>query len=289
MVRSKKAAAPAKDDTEKTTSEPSYSTSRSTIKPSTSYPIQAGGVVKPSAASSSKKRTEKAISQFLSDMLPALKKEMVKRKKEPFSWEPYQAFFKADSGYIQTFILPLFKFLEKDEIICSRYGHFDNKHMVKTTAGFERVMLLSRHCDTDELPGDVQQYLSTRFGKEWFKIPAKDGFRAKAAAAAGHEGCFKVVLTGLFEDSFQDVKTGETVFTINPSLSYEPCRPPPPKKEKAKKQKTCDKKAEKEEEEEEGEDGEKKRANSETEEYVRTGIDVGAQEVPIELVESEGD
>lgn len=268
MVRSKKAAS--SNDAAAAAAEPNEVSSRSPLGIGGVSP--GSGVTKASSASSSKKRTEKAISQFLSDMLPALKKEMVKRKKEPFSWEPYQAFFKPDSGYIQTFILPLFKFLEKDEILCSRYGEFSNKHMVKTTAGFDRVMLLSRHCDTDELTGDVQQYLSTRFGKEWFKIPSKDGHRAKAAAAAGYEGCFKVILTGLYEDSFQDVKTGETVYTINPSLSYEPCRPPPPKKEKvAKKQK-----------------GEKKEKKEKEESVATDTVDVGAQEVPIELV-SEGE
>lgn len=223
--------------------------------------VQAGGIIKSSTASSNKKRTEKAISQFLTDILPALKKEMVKRKKESFSWEPYLPYFKADSGYIQTFILPLFRFLEKDEIICTRYGLFDNRHMVKTSAGFERVMLLSRHCDEEDFSSDVQQYLTKRFGKEWFKIPSKDGFRAKAAAASGHEGCFKVILTGLFEDSFQDVTTGETVYTINPSLMYEPCRPPPPKKEKKKKE----------------------------DKVVSAVVEVGAQETPIELLADDND
>jgi len=206
----------------------------------TSPKISAGGVIKPSTASATKKRTEKAISRFLTDILPALKKEMVRRKKETFSWEPYLPYFKADSGYIQTFILPLFRFLEKEEVVCTRYGLFENRHMVKTSAGFERVMLLSRNCDEEELPAEVQQFLTKRFGKEWFKIPSKDGFRAKAAAAAGYEGCFKVILTGLFEDSFQDTQTGETVYTINPSLMYEPCRPPPPKKEKKSKKTTSD-------------------------------------------------
>jgi len=242
---------------------------------SISIGVSEKAISKASTGSASKKRTEKAISQFLTDVLPALKKEMVKRKKEPFSWEPYRAYFKADSHYIQTFILPLFKFLEKDEIVCTRYGCFDNKHMVKTGDGFERVMLLSRHCDTNELPGDVQQYLSKRFGKEWFKIPSKDGFRAKAAAAAGHDGCFKVILTGLFEDSFQDVRTGETVYTINPILEFEPCRPPPPKKERSV---TTKKKKEKKEESKE---------ESKEEEEDSGVVEVGAQEVPIEPVDEE--
>jgi len=233
------------------------------------------GVSKPSSNSSAKKRTEKAISQFLSDTLPALKKEMVKRKKEPFSWEHYQGYFRADSGYIQTYILPLFKFLEKDEIVCSRYGLFDNRHMVKTSSGFDHVMFLSKHCDSETLSPEVQQYLSQRFGKEWFKIPSKDGHRAKAAASAGYEGCFKVILTGLFEDSFTDSQTGQVIHTINPSLAYEPCRPPPPKKERAAPVSKKNKKKEKEEEEEEEEDGGDEGGSS-------ILVPVGAQEVPLE-------
>jgi len=152
--------------------------------------------------------------------------------------------------------------------------------MVKTTAGFDRVMLLSRHCSEEELAPDVQQYLTQRYGKEWFKIPAKDGFRAKAAAAAGHDGCFKVILTGLFEDSFTDPSTGDTVLTINPSLMFEPCRPPAPKKEKSQKKKKelpsslAEKVAEVDDEEEVGQP---------------RLVQVGAQEVPIDLVEEDDD
>jgi hypothetical protein len=224
------------------------------------------------AKTKSKKRTEKAIGQFLSEILPTLKKEMVRRKKEPFSWSNYEAFLKPDSGYVQTYILPLFKFLEKDEIICSRYGCFENRHMVKTSFGFDRVMTLSRHCDAEELTPDVLTYLTQRYGKEWFKIPAKDGFRAKAAAATGHEGCFKIILTDLFEDTFQDVQTGQTIRSINPSLVYEPCRPPPVKKEREKKPRKV----------KEGVDEEEDEENEEKERMVFLSP---AQEVPLEKME----
>lgn len=221
---------------------------------------------------------EKTLGQFLTDMLPALKKEMVRHKKEVFSWETYMPYFRPDSKYVSTFCLPLFRFLEKDEIICSRYGCFENRHMVKTSAGFDRVMLLSRNLDSDEFPPDVQQYLTQRFGREWFKIPSKDGFRAKAAAASGYEGQFKVILVGMFEDSFQDTSTGEMVYTINPSLMYEPLRPPPPKKERKPKQ---PKKENKEEEKEESKE------EVEEEEGV---VEVGAQEIPISpLPETDGE
>jgi hypothetical protein len=234
-------------------------------------PKDNNGVQKKSSASAGKKRTEKAISQFLNDVLPALKKEMVRRKKEPFSWESYAHYFKHDSKYLPTFLLPLLKFLEKDEVLCSRYGAFENRHMVKTSDGFSRVMLLSKHCDENELTPDVQQYLTQRFGKEWFKIPAKDGFRAKAASASGHDGMFKVILTGLYEDSFMDSTTGETIYTINPSLIYEPCRPPAAKKEKKEKR-------------------ERKAATERIPEgecgplASDVGVDVGAQEIPLEPI-----
>lgn len=253
--------------------------------------ISAGGVIKPSSANSAKKRTEKALGQFLSDVLPALKKEMSNRKKEPFSWENYASYFKPDSKYLATFILPLFKFLEKDEIICTRYGNFDNRHMVKTTAGFDRVMLLSRHCDPEDLTPDVQQYLSQRYGREWFKIPAKDGFRAKAAAASGHEGCFKVVLVGLFEDSFVDSVTGEVILTINPSLMYEPLRPPPPKKERKAKHSSSssssksDKKGSPSKTDADDEADEEEGGGSSSSPLIMPGV--GAQDVPLSLLKDE--
>lgn len=245
--------------------------------------VSNGGVVKPKNKTA-KTRTEKALGQFLSDVLPALKKEMSHRKKEQFSWEAYAAYFKPDSKYLATFILPLFKFLEKDSIVCSRYGNFDNRHMVKTSAGFDRVMLLSRHCDTEELTPDVQQYLSQRYGREWFKIPSKDGFRAKAASASGFEGCFKVSLVGMFEDSFIDKTTGATIYTINPSLMYEPLRPPPPKKErKVKKQASKEKEEESDEEDEDNGDVDEPSPNDYK--NVVKAMEPGAQEVPIDFLE----
>lgn len=186
----------------------------------------------PTSVSGKKKKKEKAFSQFITDVLPSLKKEMVRKKKEPFDWDRYSHYFKPDSGYMPTFILPLFRFLLADEIICDRYGNFDNKHRVKTAAGHKRVMDLSEHNDILELTPEMLHYFARRFGVEWFKIPSKDGFRAKSAAAAGHEGQFKIILTGLYEDSFTDSATGQEVVTINPILMYEPVLPPPPKKER---------------------------------------------------------
>lgn len=198
--------------------------------------ISSGSISKSSSSSAvSKKKADKAIQQFIADVLPALKKEMTKSKKEPFSWEPFLAYFKPENGFVATYCLPLFKFLEKSEIICSRYGCFEGKHTVKTDEGFQRVMLLSKHCDTSELTPDMQQYLLSRYGKDWFKIPSKDGFRAKAAASSGHEGKFKMILTNIFEDSFIESSTGKVIYTINPVLSFQPLLAPTPKKAKAPK------------------------------------------------------
>lgn len=200
-----------------------------------SFPIGVGvvdgGVSKPKNAAKKKKK-EQAFSQFITDVLPSLKKEMIRKKKEAFDWDDYSKYFRPDSGYVATFMLPLFRFLLTDEIICDRYGNFDNKHRVKTAVGHKRVMDLSENSDVLELTPEMIHYFNKRFGVEWFKIPSKDGFRAKAAAAAGYDGQFKVILTGLYEDSFTDNATGKEVITINPTLMYEPVLPPPPKKER---------------------------------------------------------
>jgi len=176
-------------------------------------------------------KAKRGVDQFLSDLLPNLKKEMTHKKKVVFDLTTYDAFFKHDSGYIATYLLPLFHFLAKTEIVCTRYGNYEGKHMVKTSHGFERVMILARYADPEDFTADIQTFCTQKYGKEWFKIPQKDGFRAKAAASAGHEGCFRVILTGVFLDSFINADRVE-VHTINPVLTYESCRAPPPKKEK---------------------------------------------------------
>jgi hypothetical protein len=168
------------------------------------------------------KKNKDIAGRFIANSLPTLKKELSLRKKEPFHWSDYAHYFKPGSKYIQTFVLPLFHFLETDEIICSRYGCFDGKHMVKTTDGFQRVMLLSKYCTPDELDEQTVLYMTKKYGREWFKIPSKDGFRAKSASAAGHEGLFKVRLLGIFEDSFVDQTSLAPVLCINPILSFEP-------------------------------------------------------------------
>lgn len=189
------------------------------------------GVTKPAKVSRVKKDKTKSIENFLSDVLPCLRKEMVRRKSDPFSLAPFAEYFKPDSKYIATYVLPLFRFLEKYTIVCTRYGVWDGKHQVRTRDGFDRVMYLSKNLDEASFPSDMQSYCTSRFGKEWFKIPAKDGFRAKAASSSGHQGQFTITLTGVYTDSFIN-SVGEEVLTINPELTYDSVRPPAPKKEK---------------------------------------------------------
>lgn len=167
----------------------------------------------------------KNLSLFLNDVLPSLKKEMTRKKKEVFDLSAWSDYFKDGSKYIATYILPLFRFLEKNQIQCVRYGAWDNRHMVKTKAGFDRVMYLSKNADPMVFNNEMQLYCTQKYGKEWFKIPAKDGFRAKAASAAGYQGEFVIHLVGVYTDSYID-KEGKEIFTINPSLSFEPARAP---------------------------------------------------------------
>lgn len=262
------------------------------------------GKVKTSKGGSSKK-IEKDIENFLKDTLPSLKKEMHKRKREPFDLSAYSAYFKEKSKVIPTYMLPLFNFVQKTEVVCTRYGCFNGKHMVKCSEGFNRVMLLSKHADPEQFTPDIQKYCSQRFGKDWFKIPPKDGYRAKAAAAAGHDGMFKVILIGVTFDSFLDKDTNEEVQTINPNLLFEACLPPhksvnkenvdesaePTKK---KRKRSSKKKSKKDEEDENGDDddeadNEKKEESAHVEDERDedsgdSGVDVGAQEVSLSLL-----
>ena len=258
------------------------------------------------------KKIEKDIEAFLKETLPSLKKEMHKRKREPFKLSEYADYFKEKSKVIPTFLLPLFNFVQKTEVVCTRYGCFSGKHMVKCAEGFNRVMILSKYADPEQFTPDVQKYCTQRFGKVWFKIPPKDGYRAKAASAAGHDGMFKVILIGVTFDSFLDKETNEEVKTINPNLLFEACLPPnksvssasqqnvdesaEPAKKKRKRSSKKKSKKEDEEEEEGGDDNEDV-DNEKQEEAVAaaaedekdensgdSGVDVGAQGVALSLL-----
>jgi hypothetical protein len=128
----------------------------------------------------------------------------------------------ASSKFKPTFILPLFNFLGKNEITCTRYGKFDNgkRHMVKTTNGYEHASLLMGHCD---FTPEESEFLMKKYYAEWYKIPSKDEAKVNAAQEFGNKGHFKVILTGLYEDSFLDSE-GNKIFTVNPVLRYEPIK-----------------------------------------------------------------
>lgn len=168
-------------------------------------------------------KKEQAIQDFMLDILPALKKNMKQKKSQgqAFKIRDHGSYFTAGSKYVPTYLLSLYHFLGTEEVICSRYGNFDSKHMVKTTAGFNHASLLINHCDS--LAEAEISYLMKKFGKEWFKIPSKDGPKASSAHRYGEKGEFRVILIGMYEDSFMN-EDGSEVFTINPILRYEPVK-----------------------------------------------------------------
>lgn len=190
-------------------------------------------------AAAKKTKNEAIIEQFMIDTLPALRKNMKKAKIDhvAFKIQNHGNYFKSNSGFLATFILPLFHFLGKEEIICSRVSDFDGKKFVKTEAGFHHASFIINHAL--DLKDDERDYLMRKYGKEYFKIPSKDYVKAMSACKYGEKGEFKVILTGLYEDSFLNDKA-EEIITINPVLRYDPVRPKPEKKKKEKKEKKED-------------------------------------------------
>lgn len=174
------------------------------------------------------KKGETSVLQFIENVLPALRKEMSKHKKSTFKISDYNEYFLPSSKVRPTYILPLFHFLNKNEIVCSRYGVFEGKHMVKTMDGFNHTLLISKYADSSStaLSSDDISYLMKRFGREWYKIPAKDAHRVSGAVKMGYSGYFKIMLVGVFEDSFFDVESGQEVRTINPILQFEGLKHP---------------------------------------------------------------
>lgn len=183
------------------------------------------------------KKTDTIVEDFVSDILPGLRREMKTRKKTQFDIRDYAEYFKPNSEFKGTYILPLFHFLRCNEIVCTRYGLYDGRNMIKTDAGFNRVVLLSQ---TVDLSSDERDYIAKRYGREWHKIPAKDGFKASAAHKIGFEGKFKICLLDIYEDEFRDSKTGDIIHTINPVLSFEPVKEPVAKKPRQPKEKKTD-------------------------------------------------
>lgn len=196
------------------------------------------GTVQAAPSSSSKsgpkmsKKTEVAVQQFMQDVLPTLRKEILKKKPTSFDMSSIQDYFVAGSKVKPTYLLPLFHFLNKNEVVCNRYGVFDGRHMIKTTDGFNHVMTLSKYAD---LSPDETDFITRRFGKEWHKIPAKDQYKVQTAMKTGFNGLFKIILVGVYEDSFRDEDKGEEIFIVNPILKYEPVRALKPASEKVEK------------------------------------------------------
>jgi hypothetical protein len=168
-----------------------------------------------------KSRKDQIVDDFILTQLPALRKEIKLKKKveKQFNIREYPQYFVQNAKCIPCYLLPLFHFLGRSEIVCSQYGVFNgNKHMVKTTEGFNHVGILTSSCP--DISAEEASYLMTRFGREWFKIPAKDQARVASAYRYGDKHEFKVILSGIYEDSFFDDE-GFEVFTINPVLRYE--------------------------------------------------------------------
>lgn len=191
----------------------------------------------PTAAPPSKKsKKDQLIEDFMITQLPALRKEIKLRKKEQnnFNIRDYPEYFKPGGAYLPTYCLSLFNFLGKNELVCSQYGVFDrSRHMVKTNEGFNHASLIISSMG-DTISPDESEHMIKRFGREWFKIPAKDASRVATAFRFGDGHQFKVILTGVYKDSFFG-EDGEEVLTVNPVLRYEPVRGTTPKVKKEKK------------------------------------------------------
>lgn len=171
---------------------------------------------------SKKSKKEQLVEDFVMGQLPALRRSMNTRKKQQgvFQIREYSHYFDAKSAFTPTFLLPLFHFLGKNEITCTRYGQFDMRHMVKTTDGFNHVSFLMANCSLTE---DEGNFLMKKFGKEWYKIPAKDQGRVATCVRDGDRGEFRIELVGIYEGSFRDDE-GNMIKTINPSLRYYPVK-----------------------------------------------------------------
>lgn len=181
-----------------------------------------------------KKKNDVILEQFMMDTLPALRKNMKQAKaaQSSFKIRDHGEYFKTSSKHLATFILPLFQFLGKEEIICSRIADFDGKKFVKTDAGFHHASFIINHAL--DISDEERDYIMKKYGKEYFKIPSKDYVKAASASKYGDKGEFKVTIIGLYEDSFLDSE-GKEVLTINPVLRYDPVRTKPEKAEKKEK------------------------------------------------------
>lgn len=187
--------------------------------------VECGDAASRPRKSSKARKTEAAVQQFINDILPSLRKEMSQNKKMKSSVNlgDFAMYFHPSSKVRPAYLFPLFHFLNRTEIICTRYGNFNGSHKVKSADGCAHALLLSQSVDLTE---EENQYIMRRFGRDWHKIPAKDGNIAMNAHRTGHMGQFKITLVGSYEDQFLDSQTGETIYTLNPVLSYEAIKAP---------------------------------------------------------------
>jgi hypothetical protein len=185
------------------------------------------GVASSSAPPAKKSKKDQILEDFMITQLPALRKEIKLKKKEQsaFNIRDYPQYFKTGSEFLPTYCLGLFNFLGKNEIVCTQYGVFQgSRHMVKTVDGFNHGnLIISSLGASDTLSSDEIEHMMKRFGREWFKIPAKDAPRVASAYRYGDSHHFKVILTGIYEDSFFN-EDGSEVKTANPVLRFEPVR-----------------------------------------------------------------
>lgn len=180
---------------------------------------------------SKKTKKDLLLEDFMLIQLPALRKEVKLRKKVQanFNVRGHPQYFKTGGEFTPTYCLSLFHFLGKNEILCSQYGLFDSsRHMIKTSDGFNHCNLIIASVGDDTLSPEEAEHMMKRFGREWFKIPAKDASKVQSAFRFGDGHQFKIILTGIYEDSFFG-EEGEEIKTANPVLRYEPYRAPTPK------------------------------------------------------------
>jgi hypothetical protein len=190
----------------------------------------------PPAPPTKKSRKDKLLDDFLMTQLPALQKDVKLKKKDQvaFHIRDYADYFKAGSEWTPTYCLALFNFLGKNEILCDRYGVFEGgRHSIHTVDGFTHANIIQSSVG-DMLSPEETTFMMNRYGKEWFKIPAKDAPHVSTAYRFGDGHQFKVIIFGIEEGSFFG-KDGKEILSLTPKLRYEAYKAPPEKVKKPKK------------------------------------------------------
>ena len=205
-------------------------------KAKTETTSSASNGTQPAAPPTKKSRKDKILDDFLITQLPALQKDVkLKKKDQPsFHIRDYTDYFKPGSEWTPTYCLALFNFLGKNEILCDRYGVFEGgRHSVHTIDGFTYANIIQSSVG-DMLSAEETHFMMNRYGKEWFKIPAKDAPHVTNAYRFGDGHQFKVIIFGIEEGSFFG-KDGNEILSLTPKLRYEAYKAPPEKVKKPKK------------------------------------------------------